>query len=114
MSVFGAELLTALAVFALPTFFMGGLFAQLANKAGQGALGTLLMWNSAGGVIGALVIPILILPNIIAFNSLVRVQPGSTVREIRQGRMATVSVTETPDGNRTLFRSEERRVGKEC
>src|SRR4051812_25776004 len=35
LSIFGAELLTALAVFALPTFFMGGLFAQLANKAGQ-------------------------------------------------------------------------------
>ncbi|HEY6227730.1 MAG TPA: fused MFS/spermidine synthase, partial [Verrucomicrobiae bacterium] len=111
LSVFGAELLTALAVFALPTFFMGGLFAQLANKAGQGALGTLLMWNSGGGVIGALVIPILILPNITAFNSLVRVQPGSTVREIRHGRMATVSVTETPDGNRTLFVNNRFQMG---
>jgi spermidine synthase len=110
-SVFSAELLTALAVFALPTFFMGGLFAQLANKAGQGVLGTLLMWNSAGGVIGALVIPILILPNITAFNSLVSVQPGSTIREIRQGRMATVSVTETPDGNRTLFVNNRFQMG---
>lgn len=110
-AVFGAELLTALAVFALPTFFMGALFAQLANRAGQGAIGTLLMWNSSGAVVGALVIPILVLPNITAFNSLVRVQPGSTVREIRQGRMATVSVTETPDGNRTLFVNNRFQMG---
>jgi spermidine synthase len=110
-AVFAAELLTALAVFALPTFFMGGLFAQLANRAGQGALGTALVWNSAGAAIGALVVPMFLLSNLSSFKSLVRVQPGSTLRDVRQGRMATVFVMQTPDGNRTLFVNNRFQMG---
>lgn len=110
-AVFAAELLTALAVFALPTLFMGGLFAQLAKRAGQGALGHSLFWNSLGGAIGAALVPMLLLPNIAPFKSLTRVPPGSTLREVRVGRMATVSVTESPDGHRTLFVNNRFQMG---
>lgn len=110
-AVFGCEILTAFAVFALPTSFMGGLFAQLANRAGQGALGRSMFWNSAGGVIGAIVVPIIILPHVGLFKTLVRVPPGSTLRDVRVGRMATVSVAETPDGNRTLFVNNRFQMG---
>lgn len=111
VAVFAAELLTALAVFALPTIFMGGLFAQLAKRAGQGALGHSLFWNSLGGAIGAALVPMLLLPNIAPIKSLVRVPPGSTLREVRAGRMATVSVTESPDGQRTLFVNNRFQMG---
>jgi spermidine synthase len=110
-AVFFAENLTALVVFALPTILMGSLFAQLASRAGQGALGKLLTWNSVGAAIGALVVPIIILPNLPVFTSLIRVQPGSTLREVRQGWMATVSVAATPDGNRTLFVNNRFQMG---
>jgi spermidine synthase len=111
--VFSSEILTAIAVFALPTFFMGSLFAQLANRAGQGALGRSLLWNSLGAAIGAVVVPLILLPYFggFTFTSLMRVPPGSTLRELRVGRMATVSVAETPDGNRTLFVNNRFQMG---
>ncbi|HUS36831.1 MAG TPA: fused MFS/spermidine synthase, partial [Verrucomicrobiae bacterium] len=111
VAVFAAELLTALAVFALPTLFMGGLFTQLAKGAGQGGLGRSLFWNSLGGALGAALVPMLLLPNIPPFKSLIRVPPGSTLREVRVGRMATVAVTESPDGHRTLFVNNRFQMG---
>jgi spermidine synthase len=109
-AVFVAEILTACVVFALPTFLMGSLFAQLASRAGQGATGGLLTSNFLGGAIGALFVPLVLLP-LLPLKSLVRFQPGSTLREIRQGRMATISVAETPDGNRTLFVNNRFQMG---
>jgi spermidine synthase len=111
LAVFAAELVTAFSVFALPTFFMGSLFAQMANRAGQGALGKLLTWNSIGAAIGAVALPVLLLPNFPGFKSLVRIPPGSKLTEIRQGHMATVAVAETPDGNRTLFVNNRFQLG---
>lgn len=111
IAVFAAELTTALAVFAAPTFCMGGLFAQIAKRAGQGALGRSLFWNSLGGSIGAALVPLLLLPKTPAFTSLLRLPPGSTLREVRAGRMATVSVTESPDGHRTLFVNNRFQMG---
>jgi spermidine synthase len=111
LAVCAAELVTTLSVFALPTFFMGSLFAQMANRAGQGALGKLLTWNSMGGAIGAIALPMILLPNVAGFKSLMRIPPGSTLTEIRQGRMATVSVAQTPDGNRTLFVNNRFQMG---
>src|SRR5687768_15521207 len=90
---------------------MGGLFAQLAKQAGQGALGRSLFWNSLGGAIGAALVPMFLLPNIAPFKSLIRVPPGSTLREVRNGRIATVAVTESPDGHRTLFVNNRFQMG---
>ena len=111
LAVFGSELLTALAVFALPTLFMGGLFAQLAARAGQGTVGRSLFWNGLGAALGAIVVPLFFLPGAGAFRSLVEIPPGSTLRAVRVGRAATVAVTEAPDGNRTLFVNNRFQMG---
>jgi spermidine synthase len=111
IAVFAAELMTALSVFALPTLCMGGLFAQLAARAGQGALGRSLFWNSFGGAIGAALVPLLMIPNIPTVKGLVRIPRGSTLREVRVGQMATVAVTESPDGHRTLFVNNRFQMG---
>jgi spermidine synthase len=149
LAVAFAESLTALTLFLIPTFLMGALFGQLANRAGQGGVGKALLWNSIGAASGAALVPLILIPKFGAFFifagmavgyllwierwhigvfisgiativaligaprplSLVRVPPAQALREVREGAMATVSVTETPDGNRTLFVNNHFQMG---
>lgn len=148
-AVAASELLTTFLPFIAPTFLMGALFAELADRAGERALGPALLWNSVGACLGAIVTPAILFPATGPFwtlttlalayvalvskwqpltfvgsiaaavilvsaprpLTLVAIPPASTLREIRQGRMATVSVTETPDGNRTLFVNNRFQMG---
>ena len=60
--------------------------------------------------VGAVAVMIILAPATRPLQ-LVTIPPASTLREVRQGRMATVSVTETPDGNRTLFVNNRFQMG---
>lgn len=54
LAVVCAEMLTTMAIFAPPTFFMGALFTELAEEAGESSLGAGLLWNSVGAATGAI------------------------------------------------------------
>jgi len=62
-AVLGAELITSLAVFALPTFCMGAVFSHLAQlaRAKHGRIGDVVAWNTLGAAL-APVLAVLLLP----------------------------------------------------
>jgi spermidine synthase len=109
-AVLVSELLVAASVFLVPTILMGALFARLAERA-RGLLSVAVCWNSLGCAVGAVAAAVLY-PNIAPLlPTLARPPLGQLALEIREGRMATVMVTEGPDGHRTLFVNNRFQMG---
>ena len=104
-----AEGLVTLAVIALPTIWMGAVFAELAERATEPALGAALFWNSMGAGLGAVIVPMVVLTQVGGF--LARAPAGHKIIEQRTGALASVMVTETPDGNHTLFVNNRFQMG---
>jgi spermidine synthase len=80
-AVLVAELLAAIAVFGLPTIFMGALFAELAQRlrCDEGGVGAAAALNTFGGALAAVLFAIVILPVIGAKWTLVSIAAGYTV-----------------------------------
>jgi spermidine synthase len=90
-AVLGAELLTSLAVFALPTFCMGALFSHLvqwARMAG-GRIGDVVAWNTLGAALGP-ALSVLLLPRLGAQFTLCIFGAGYFLLARPRGRMAVV------------------------
>ena len=142
VGMLAAEMITSVAVFALPAFLMGATFSHLLQLARrpEGGVGKAAAWNTLGGALSPVLCGVCLLPLvagkwamvIIALSYLallpgisgwrwlfpaaavalvlvlparlqfVQVPAGGTLKEYREGVMASVAVIEDTGGQRTL------------